>query len=356
MKRCASCIIFLSLFWIADAQAMTFQFGVFEGFPVLEASGPIEIGDADTLKKLAPYAKLLPHSYRLLSLNSEGGLVVEAIKLADTIRELDFHTIVKGGDRCASACSAVVFIAGKVRTVEEGGLLGFHSCFSAVTGQASEFCNKEIARLALTRGVSYGSVHSFMKAVLPGKVLWLDRLAAECWGLTKHIFETHKKNGPIDACPIEIITGKKLLPTLSWRVGIAKAGYYAFVRPISDHEKAAQVTLFCKENNPGKLYFALSLPGQVSQLISNLKYAKINLDGQSYRFTTKALSISIADKKNFVITGKLPKRETIPVLKSRKTVMFELGMKKPFKEIRVVAPLPESKESLLFVANNCFKY
>src|SRR3954451_21374983 len=75
------------------------------------------------------------HGYRLLVLDSPGGSVHEAMKVAGEIDALEMHTIVPAGASCQSACAAILFVSGAVRTVEEGGMLGLHNCYDANSGK-----------------------------------------------------------------------------------------------------------------------------------------------------------------------------------------------------------------------------
>lgn len=62
-------------------------------------------------------------SVRVLQLNSGGGSVREALKMAEVVRARGLETRV--GSLCASACTDV-FRAGHVRMLEEGARVGFH--------------------------------------------------------------------------------------------------------------------------------------------------------------------------------------------------------------------------------------
>ncbi|MCC2113204.1 MAG: hypothetical protein KDJ16_14310 [Hyphomicrobiales bacterium] len=107
---------------------------------VLEVTGTIEKGDADTL--LAAFANLPPTNpygdfeARRICLNSPGGSFTEAIKIAGLVYG-KFGTAVRKAERCESACS-IVFLAGSQSPEDDRGViadriihplarLGFHA-------------------------------------------------------------------------------------------------------------------------------------------------------------------------------------------------------------------------------------
>jgi len=87
-------------------------------------SGLIFDGDIDrgATKALRKAAQSLPAETRL-SLNSMGGLIVEARGMANVVNEFGLSTRVV--QRCYSACT-LVFIAGAQRSLGEQAELGFH--------------------------------------------------------------------------------------------------------------------------------------------------------------------------------------------------------------------------------------
>ena len=121
------------------------------GFPnrvlVIELSGEIEQGDAVILNSVLDAFKFDPHhefDRIVLSLNSEGGNLSEAIKIMDILKERIVQTYIGSQATCFSAC-AVVFMGGTSasvdssfpsRTLQPGGRLGFHAPSLGITGTA----------------------------------------------------------------------------------------------------------------------------------------------------------------------------------------------------------------------------
>ena len=107
----------------APASAMTFKYATTaDGLRVVVAIGEIRRGDARRLERALEKADRDRHGTKRLYLESEGGQVVEALKMADVITAAKVSTIVRKGKFCASACASILFVAGKYRTgVGEAG-------------------------------------------------------------------------------------------------------------------------------------------------------------------------------------------------------------------------------------------
>jgi hypothetical protein len=90
----------------------------------LELSGAVNYGLAARLEQ---ELKDHPRISRL-RLDSVGGDIAEAIHAAKLIAAHNLDTVVS--DECVSACT-VMFLAGRNRTLEKGGRLGFHAATSA---------------------------------------------------------------------------------------------------------------------------------------------------------------------------------------------------------------------------------
>jgi hypothetical protein len=118
--------------------------------PTIRMTGVIDDGDASRLRLMlieirkgktrAPEAALAT-----IELTSQGGDMLEGMKLGYLFREFDVATVVRAGDACLSSC-ALAFLGGTrrhvaadatvSRTVEVGGTLGFHN-FSLNPGNAA---------------------------------------------------------------------------------------------------------------------------------------------------------------------------------------------------------------------------
>jgi len=110
----------------SQSSAMTFREEVRNGLLILHFDGKIEHGDYD---KVFDFYRRIGQSYTgtrmVVSLNSTGGFVLEASKIATFLRELNQSTIVAPNNRCYSACF-ILFAAGQHRFIGRGATLGVH--------------------------------------------------------------------------------------------------------------------------------------------------------------------------------------------------------------------------------------
>lgn len=93
-------------------------------------SGPIGVGSARNFAALMQHAPNL----RVLTLESPGGSVDEARRIAQIVRQKGMDTYVSRS--CASACT-LIFYAGQTRWINPNGKLGFHSYSSVGAHKAS---------------------------------------------------------------------------------------------------------------------------------------------------------------------------------------------------------------------------
>src|SRR5262245_48702704 len=70
----------------------------------------------------------------IVSLQSEGGKVVEGIQIGEAIRLKKFVTLVPAGSYCASAC-ALAWLGGARRFMATTARIGFHAAYNADSGR-----------------------------------------------------------------------------------------------------------------------------------------------------------------------------------------------------------------------------
>jgi hypothetical protein len=70
------------------------------------------------------FARVRDRAGKRVILTSAGGSASDGIAIAELIRDAHMHTVVRGA--CYSSCANYLFFAGVTKTVEPGGLLGFH--------------------------------------------------------------------------------------------------------------------------------------------------------------------------------------------------------------------------------------
>jgi ATP-dependent protease ClpP protease subunit len=140
---------------------------------VIALNGDIAAGNADAVETLI---RTVNESGRLVSavrLDSGGGSLVEAVKLADLVRRAKLPTIVAGGARCASACF-IVFAAGVEKFASYDALIGVHGVsdkFGRETVQ-TEAATIAMARIVSRFGVPPGIIGQ-MVTTPAQKIAWL---------------------------------------------------------------------------------------------------------------------------------------------------------------------------------------
>jgi hypothetical protein len=143
------------------------------GAVVIGAVGEIIPGDLD---RLLAHAGGLPPTARVLgfALDSPGGNLVEAEKIAYLVRSLQTIVFVVGQARCASACF-LIFAAGAKRIFEVTALIGVHSASEAGRETAGSMAvTTAMARDAAALGVPPGIIGK-MVTTQPGQMEWLTQ-------------------------------------------------------------------------------------------------------------------------------------------------------------------------------------
>ncbi len=100
---------------------------------VMTAEGSIEPGSAARfaaeMEKRGEYVKIV-------SLNSPGGALDDAMAMAKTVRELGIATVIADGALCASSCP-LFFAGGEMRSAGEKAAIGVHQFYAATLSQTA---------------------------------------------------------------------------------------------------------------------------------------------------------------------------------------------------------------------------
>jgi uncharacterized protein YecT (DUF1311 family) len=172
----------LALCWTSVGYGMEFTKHLARNGIAIKATGAIVEGDAIKLQLIASEASVDDKGLRRIILESPGGSVAEAMRIATVIRANDFVTLV--GGECASACAAVLYPAGRYFMLLDSGKLGFHSCYDSRTLIEQPECTKSIAGFAATNGFPYGSIKVFAE---PSDMYWITNVLAYCYGMERFI-------------------------------------------------------------------------------------------------------------------------------------------------------------------------
>ena len=184
----AALVAAMLLAWaiFSPAAAMAFSTHTLpDGQRIVLAKGSVAEGDADSLRSALASADRDASGYKILALDSPGGLIIEAFAMVDVMNKERVSTVVLADASCASACAQVLFLSGSHRTIEGSGRLGLHSCHTAGDTSRSIMCNELIAQNAAAHGTPYGTIMAFMQMTAATDMRWLSAFEADCWGFTK---------------------------------------------------------------------------------------------------------------------------------------------------------------------------
>lgn len=167
------------ILFLIPAHAKAMEFSIFQqsdmGLNIVVAEGEIVDGDAERFSAIANKADRDEEGDIILVLNSMGGSVDAAFKMAKVIEKVGVFTIVPDQAVCASACASILYTAGNRRNLLEGGRLGFHTCYlsDGKTVARSSFCNDVIAEHAMSNGLSHASVSLFVNEFGADEIAWV---------------------------------------------------------------------------------------------------------------------------------------------------------------------------------------
>ena len=344
-------VLALVMFFLPSfpAAAMDIVMGKWQGHEVLLASGPIRPGDAERLRTALKIANPLAHGARVLLLDSPGGSVSEALELSQIIRTVGVHTVIPKGAMCGSACASIVFISGKYRTVESGGLFGQHSC--ARNGIKDSVCNELIAQHAVRNGVSHGSVAAFVTTVEPEDMLWWEREDVDCWGVSRYPFSEESGFDRSEPCALEYYFGEMPDAHSGWRVDFMEEGFRAFLRPDYDHKRDGEMSLFCSPNHPDRLLISMDIKGPRSAIASAITAAGVILDGTAMEHIPYTVSQENQGYSRVAVS--IPSDEILKVLQSVGRIGLFFSVREPFDDVWAQAKFSKSGKAIEFVVEQC---
>lgn len=155
-----------------------------DGKVLLIFSGEIIEGDADTLKAAIKSANDVGRLVANIRLNSEGGNLLEGVKLADAVRFAKISTNVGSNATCASACF-LIFAAGQTKFANYTARIGVHGASDKTGAETvqSGAATVSMARVAKDLGVPPAIVGR-MVVTPPGEMVWLDPQDLQSMGVT----------------------------------------------------------------------------------------------------------------------------------------------------------------------------
>jgi hypothetical protein len=155
-----------------------------DGRVVILITGEITPGDADNFKSAIKQAndagKFVPN----VRLNSDGGNLLEGVKLADAVRFGKISTNVGKNATCASACF-LVFAAGTTKYASYGAQIGVHGASDETGSETvqSGAATVSMARIAKDLGVP-DAIIGRMVVTPPSDMVWLTPQDLQSTGTT----------------------------------------------------------------------------------------------------------------------------------------------------------------------------
>lgn len=332
---------------LGQAEAMQFSSVEWRGHRVIHASGEIINGDAGRLDGALSKGIALRHGYPVVLLDSPGGSVQEAFNISKVLGRRKAHLVVPKGAKCQSACASIVFVAGALRTVEDGGFLGQHSC--AVAGVKFEKCNELMSEHAFAHGVSYGSIQAFITYTNPDKMLLFSRQDADCWGITRYPFVTESGFDKSEPCFFRHMTKRWPEAQPYWRVDFQDDDFRAFRRTLVDHVSQGELSVYCNKSAAGG---ALTVEMRMPQDTANsIKSATI--EAGIVNDAGLPVIVSRADDKLSDVSFVVKREHIAPLLKDAAVMTVTLERKTPEGPLSLSALLTTGRAALLFAASPC---
>jgi hypothetical protein len=154
------------------------SFNLKDGSVEISISGNIAPGDADLLKARIKEANDAGKRVTSLRLNSDGGNLLEAVRVADWVKSAKISTNVGQSATCASACF-LIFAAGETKYANYRARIGVHG--AADKGVESRAATESMARVAKELGVP-SSIIRRMVITPPSEVVWLNLVDLQSMG------------------------------------------------------------------------------------------------------------------------------------------------------------------------------
>jgi len=125
-------------------------------------------------------AALFQAQPKLVVLDGPGGILGEAILIAEEVRRRGLSTLVSRNRSCASAC-AIVFLSGRTKYMGAGASIGLHSA-SYADGRADPEATELMAAYLSGLGVPDGTLRR-MARTAPSDIRWLTQAEQRAVGI-----------------------------------------------------------------------------------------------------------------------------------------------------------------------------
>lgn len=301
---------------------------------IIHASGPIQKGDSEKLRSLAKKEGLIPGGY--LYLRSEGGDLLEGIKLGELIRELGLNTYIKGTKEhkgyCLSAC-ALSFLGGVGRYIDsDEAIYGVHRFYrqhknlnSNEDVDAAQLISAYILKYMREMGVG-GELYQIMSMAGKDEIIALDK---------KSLHELNVVNNGIMES--------------SWTVEVIREGTYlrGYQRTVRGENK---VTFSCDPTSKQIVLTAGFESTKPEIVVKHFSITGVFVNGEQYNVPMVASDLKSYVMLIFVLDTSLAEKFAKA---ERVGVYMQPNSKVGFAGFDSMYATPKSKEAMQNIVANC---
>lgn len=164
MKRLALALVMLAAFAASAEAAYIAPRPSMWGGMFIDLAGEIAPGDEQTFAAVAK--TMTDPAQTVVLLNSRGGDVVTALRIAMIVRDRGFTTRLIAKHLCASACP-IIWFSGRHAEIQIRSRLIFHVPYDARTGEASPLAIEAIVEYLQTVGLTERQARLLITAAPP---------------------------------------------------------------------------------------------------------------------------------------------------------------------------------------------
>jgi hypothetical protein len=143
---------------------------------VVTINGPLVASDYQQFLR-----KIISVTEAIVSLNSDGGILLAGLQIGETIRLRNFTTLVPENGRCASSC-ALAWLGGTKRLMASNAQIGFHAASNGLTHEVTSSGNALIGAYLNKLGLLEKAV-VYITDPSPQSIRWLSLADAQAVGV-----------------------------------------------------------------------------------------------------------------------------------------------------------------------------
>jgi hypothetical protein len=226
-----------------------------EGRVFVDVVGKINDEDFKTFKEKTDQIYPIRPGHLIVTLVSYGGSIGAAVQIGDWIDKRGMSTFVPGDRTCASAC-ALIWLAGRPRTVGDTPLIGFHAAYDPTSRRETGPGNAVVGAYLRNLRLDYKPIILLTRKG-PTELEWLTPNLAKELGIAIAMLR------PLRAIPIP--PQSELQPHLPWtpplHVIAAWAAWSKSAKSFAPQPAAQKVVLYEEDPGPTETASSVRLSG-----------------------------------------------------------------------------------------------